>query len=947
MLKILASLPANASATTKLLLEFPWHQTSLGAVEVWTPVMKTTVALMMQSPLPIVTLWGPDGYMVYNDAYSVFAGGRHPGLLGSKVREGWPEIADFNDNVMHVCLAGGALSYTDQELTLHRTGAPEQVFMNLDYSPILAGDGAIEGVIAFVVETTDKVKAERALRESELQFRTFAQAMPHHVWTAPADGKLDWCNDRVYEYTGKSIGALHGDGWDIVVHPEDIADAAAKWATAISSGQPYETQFRIRGHDGGYRWFLARAYPMRDDHGVITRWIGSSTDIHEQKQTSEALAKINASLEEQVSERTAERDRMWKLSKDIMLVADFNAVISNVSPAFTTILGWHTSEVVGCSFMDLVHPEDMESTLRQVSTLSSGTHVFRFENRYRRKDGSYCSLSWTASPGDNFIHAVGRDITADLHRAEEIKQTQVALQQAQKMETIGKLTGGVAHDFNNLLQVISGNLQLIGSHVHDRPELRKRVDNALAGVDRGAKLAGHLLAFARRQPLEPKVVKVGRLITGMEDMLRRALGEEVEVETVISGGLWSTSIDINQVENAILNLAINARDAMEGRGKLTVEVNNAHLDSTYCATHVDVAPGQYVMIAVSDTGSGMTADVMSQAFEPFFSTKPEGKGTGLGLSMVYGFVKQSGGHIKIYSEINEGTTVKLYLPRSREAEDVYTALASLPVQGGSETVLVAEDDDAVRATVVDMLSELGYKVLRATDAASARTVIDSGIHVDLLFTDVVMPGPLRSPELAKKAKERLPNLAVLFTSGYTENAIVHGGRLDAGVELIGKPYSKESLARKIRHVLANETHKSKQREAPVAPMDIKPDSPSAGSQAAKYKIILVEDDEAILENTCELLRYLGHEVVAALNAEQALPHLDESIDLVITDQELPGMKGDELLAIAQKSVPHAKLVIASGYGTSVSVNRGISILTKPYGVDELNAICTSLTALPK
>ncbi|MGB9110233.1 MAG: PAS domain S-box protein, partial [Telluria sp.] len=824
--------------TAELIRAFPWDRTALGPIDAWPGVLKTTVGAVLRSPVPIVTLWGDDGFMIYNDAYSGFAGGRHPQLLGSKVREGWPEVADFNDHVMNVVLRGATLSYVDQELTLRRSGAPEQVWMNLDYSPIVEENGAIVGVLAVVIETTLKVKAEAALRESEAKFRTFAQAMPHHVWTAPVDGKLDWFNERVYAYSGAREGELDGEAWASIIHPDDIPAVVERWSASLAAGVEYEVEFRIRRHDGAYRWHLVRGVPMRNEQGELVRWIGSNTDIEDQKATALALVNLNATLEQQVSVRTAERDRIWRLSKDIMLIADFNATLTAVSPAFTATLGWREQDVVGTSFLDLVHPDDVQRTVDQVSTLSSGAHVFRFENRYRRMDGSYCTLSWTAVPDAQFIHAIGRDITAELQHAEAMRQTEAALQQAQKMETIGKLTGGVAHDFNNLLQVISGNLQLMAADVNAMPAVRRRIDNALASVERGAKLASSLLSFARKQPLEPKVIKVGRLLTGIEDMLRRSLGEEVEMETVVSGGLWSTSVDIAQLENAILNLAINARDAMDARGKLTIEVNNALLDAAYCATHPDVAPGQYVAIAVTDTGSGMTPDVMRQAFEPFFSTKAEGKGTGLGLSMVYGLVKQSGGHIKIYSEIGEGTTIKLYLPRSRDVEDSYVSLQTQPVVGGSETVLVAEDDEAVRATAVDILTTLGYRVLKASDASAALTVIDSGVHIDLLFTDVVMPGPLRSPELARKAKERLPGLAVLFTSGYTENAIVHGGRLDRGVELIGKPYTKESLARKIRHVLANE--KQRQVAMPVqAPAQVR--AGAAPSTAAGVKVLLVED----------------------------------------------------------------------------------------------------------
>jgi CheY-like chemotaxis protein len=375
------------------------------------------------------------------------------------------------------------------------------------------------------------------------------------------------------------------------------------------------------------------------------------------------------------------------------------------------------------------------------------------------------------------------------------------------MEAIGQLTGGVAHDFNNLLQVISGNLQLLAKDIVGNERAQRRVATAHLAVNRGAKLASQLLAFGRRQALEPKVVNIGRLVAGMDELLRRALGEAIEIETIGAGGLWNTMIDPANLENAIVNLAINARDAMDGAGKLTIEVGNVSLDGAYAKAHAEVTPGQFVMLAVTDTGSGMTAEVAAQAFEPFFSTKPEGQGTGLGLSMVYGFVKQSHGHIKIYSEVGHGTTVKLYLPRTNRKEEALFVPDQETVTGGTETILIAEDDDEVRATAVEMLTDLGYRVYKARDAVSALSVIEKGHAIDLLFTDVVMPGDLKSPELARRARERLPGIAVLFTSGYTENAIVHGGRLDAGVNLLPKPYSRDALARKVRQVLQSQTFK--------------------------------------------------------------------------------------------------------------------------------------------
>jgi signal transduction histidine kinase/CheY-like chemotaxis protein len=422
-------------------------------------------------------------------------------------------------------------------------------------------------------------------------------------------------------------------------------------------------------------------------------------------------------------------------------------------------------------------------------------------------------ISWTAVPDDGLIHAVVATLPQERQAAATLRQTELALLQAQKMEAIGNLTGGVAHDFNNLLQVVAGNLQLLSKDVTGNEKAERRIANALAGVNRGSELASQLLAFGRRQALEPKVINIGRLVRGMDEMLRRTIGEGVEIETIISGGLWNALIDPMQIENAVLNLAINARDAMEGFGKLTIEAGNAYIDDSYARAHDDVVPGQYVVLSVTDTGSGMSEELMAKVFEPFFSTKPEGKGTGLGLSMVYGFVKQTGGHVKLYSEVGHGTTIKMYFPRSAQHEDIEVEQNNLAVEGGQETILVAEDDEGVRATVVETLQDLGYRVLKAPDAAAALTIIESGVAVDLLFTDVVMPGPLKSTELAKKANERIPGIAVLFSSGYTENSIVHGGRLDAGVQLLSKPYSREQLALKIRLVLNNRQPES---HTPVA-----------------------------------------------------------------------------------------------------------------------------------
>jgi PAS domain S-box-containing protein len=657
---------------------------------------------------------------------------------------------------------------------------------------------------------------------------------------------------------------------------------------------------------------------LNDEASRPTRAVGVLMDITTRKEAEVALQQLNQSLETEITQKTADRDRMWQLSTDLMLVADLQGRIVSVNPAWTSLLGWSETELVGASFPDLVHPDDRQATIDELARLGHGETTFRFENRYLRKNGGHVYLSWSAVPAGEHVHAVGRDITAEKEQAEALREAESALQQAQKMEAIGSLTGGVAHDFNNLLQVISGNLQLLRKHVAGDVNAEQRVANALAGVSRGSKLASQLLAFGRRQPLEPKVVNVGKLIRGLDDMLRRALGETIEIETLVSGGLWNTLVDPGQIENALLNLSINARDAMENGGRLTIEVGNAFLDDTYARQHVEVTAGQYVVLSVSDTGTGMSPDIIDKVFDPFFSTKPEGKGTGLGLSMVYGFVKQSGGHIKIYSEVGHGTTVKIYLPRAMQSEDMPTVVDPGPMTGGTETILVAEDDEDVRETVVEMLTELGYRVLKAKDAASALTVVESGIAIDLLFTDVVMPGTLKSPELARKVRDRLPNLAVLFTSGYTENSIVHGGRLDAGVELLSKPYTREALARKVRHVLANQAQRNETSgphgEAP-------PVEPSMSPPSKALTVLLVEDDALIRLGAAEMLRDLNHTAIEAGSAE-----------VILTDLGLPGISGAEFASQVTQAKPELPIVFATGADQAPQKLAGkrTFLLRKPY-----------------
>jgi CheY-like chemotaxis protein len=509
---------------------------------------------------------------------------------------------------------------------------------------------------------------------------------------------------------------------------------------------------------------------------------------------------------------------------------------------------------------------------------------------------------------------------------------------------VGQLTGGVAHDFNNVLQVIMSNLQMLQMTMAGHPEAQRRLEAAAFAADRGAKLSSQLLAFARRQPLQPLSVNLGRVLRGMDELLRRALGETVHIETIVAGGLWSTLVDPHQLENVVLNLAINARDAMKGNGRLTLELGNAMLDDQYVANERDVPAGQYVMMAISDNGCGMPPTVLQRAFEPFFTTKREGEGTGLGLSMAYGFVKQSHGHIRIYSEVGAGTTIKIYLPRCHQPEAELGEPNTERAVGGIETILVVEDDPAVQATTVDILSALGYRVLKANDGQSALTVLQSGIPIDMLFTDVVMPGPVRSPELARQAKQLLPDIEVLYTSGYTQNAIVHGGRLDPGVELISKPYRREDLARKIRTMFARKQPKA--APVPVA-VQVPPLDAAIGASDAPargLRILVVEDDADSKDVTCELLMVLGHQVSSVGSAEEALALPDkESFQVLLTDINLPGISGIELARQLLGQLPELRIIFASGYGNVPRDELGFeaAFLPKPYNVVKMGELLES------
>lgn len=966
------SWPIGGGECGAYIREKDWSQTPLGAVEHWSVELRTTVANIVNSPVAKVVMWGPSRIMLYNDAYSKIAGAKHPQALGSDVADVWPEIWDWNREMVQAGMRGELRSYHDQPMTLVRDNREYHFIFDLFYTPVYDASGSVGGIMCTVVDNTDRIDMEKRLADSEAELRRVTDAVPMLISCVDHDHVYTFANATYKEWFGTDPQDMVGQKVADIIGEAAYQNRRLDIERALR-GEAVVAEADIAHAGGPPRRIEIRYVPRRERNGDISGVFILGIDIEERAVREAEVAISNNRFRTAMD---AVHGVLWTNSADGQMVGE--------QPGWSKLTGQSFDEYRGFGWANAVHPDDQDASVSAWNGSVASKSMFVHEHRVRRHDGAWRQFAIRALPiigskGD-IVEWVGvhtdishqRAAEASLReqaemlsrqvrhreRAEEQlrqlnenlearviseiaerRQAEVKLAQAQKMETVGKLTGGVAHDFNNLLQVVSGNLQLLGKDVAGNERAEKKIANAMAGVARGSKLASQLLAFGRRQALEPKTVNVSRFVQGMDDMIRRAIGEAIEVETVVGGGLWNTFIDPTQIENALLNLAINARDAMEGRGKLTIELSNAHLDDDYARTHDEVTPGQYVMMAVSDTGSGMSPEIIEKVFEPFFSTKAEGKGSGLGLSMVYGFVKQSGGHIKIYSEVGHGTTIKLYLPRALDAEDVEVVVDNGPIVGGTETVLVVEDDAEVRETVVAMLTDLGYRTLKAVDPDSALTVIDSGIPIDILFTDVVMPGSMKSPELARKAKQRLPNIAVLFTSGYTENSIVHGGRLDAGVELLSKPYTREALARKFRHVLANQAQRKTLPKKPEASKDLKPASEARLTLAEKVgrkTVLLVEDDGLIRMNTAEMLEDAGLIVVEAESAEEARAALQTmAIDVLVTDVNLPGASGIDLAEEARKRHPSTMIVFATGDPASVRSQRSAFVVAKPYDARNL------------
>jgi PAS domain S-box-containing protein len=1027
-----------------------WSDHPLGRPETWPVELRTALSLVLNSPESMILAWGPELHFFFNDAYAPLLGPRLAWAMGERFDVVWADAWDQAKPIIDDAFAGRSRRFDNLPWKLGTDRGPAETWFSFSYSRVLDGEGRVTGLFVLTNETTARVLADRALRESEDHLRHTVELNPQVPWTCDPQGNITSYSHRWLELTGQAPGEPDGTGWTKALHPDDLEPTAAVFAARLGSGEPVDVDYRIRiAATGEYRWQRARAYPRRDAAGTVIRWYGVVEDVHDRRLAEAALREseeelrlvvesardhvilttdtdgvitrwsagaqavlgwspgeavgqpaaitftpedrergadlreiataaregcatderwhvtkdgrrvfLNGSVhplphdaqnrprgflkvardetgritaeearraseaqlrlvadalpllvsfvdrsltyrfanaayrdwfdrtpEEVVGRKVpdlvdeagfqarlpymeralagtpvrldlpwpwpdgrrriadiryeprqdargevdgfyvfvqdvtaqrdaeaglaAERDRLWDLSEDLLVNADYEGRLLRVSPSWTALLGHDEETLLTRPYAEIVHPDDFPVVMEALLDMRATGKPVRFEDRVKAADGTWRWIAWKLAPepGGERLAGIGRDVTAERAAAEEKARLEEQLRQAQKMEAVGQLTGGLAHDFNNLLAGISGSLELMQTRMAQGrlTDLDRYMTAAQGASKRAAALTHRLLAFSRRQTLDPKPTNVNALVHGMEELIRRTVGPEIEVEVVGASGLWPALVDPHQLENALLNLCINARDAMPRGGRITVETANKWLDA-YAARKHDIPSGQYLSLCVTDTGTGMSGDVIAKAFDPFFTTKPIGQGTGLGLSMIYGFAKQSGGQVRIYSEVGEGTTVCIYLPRHHgtgEEIDPLAALSEVPRAEQGETVLVVDDEPTVRMLVTEVLEELGYAAIEAADSASGLKVLQSDVRVDLLITDVGLPGGMNGRQMADAGRERRPGLKVLFITGYAENAVVGNGHLEPGMAVLTKPFVVETLGVRIREMIAN------------------------------------------------------------------------------------------------------------------------------------------------
>ncbi|MBL0796365.1 MULTISPECIES: PAS domain-containing hybrid sensor histidine kinase/response regulator [Pseudomonas] len=837
----------NTNAAQTLIARTDWSRSPLGAAGTWPQSLRTAVDIVLHSPMPMLLLWGPQLTQIYNDGFALLAGNKHPHAFGQPAHQIWPELRDFTDPIYSAVLQGQVRTYSERRFTLQRDGQESDFWLDLTYSPIRDESAQVAGILVTAIETNERrriaLELQQRSEDSLKAQRESEERLQLALAATDAVGTWDWDIGEDRFIADAHFAQLHGVDPALAgqlpiseylhgVHPEDRAMIARSIKHCITHGTEYAEEYRLLQANGELRWVFARGRCYKDHHGRPTRFLGAALDLTERKHTEQALRQSQTELqliinampilisyvdhEERFRLNNAAYLDWYGLTPQELYGRTIREVIGE--EAYFLRAPYIAEALAGrpCSFSLYTPHRDGSQRHALMNYLPrhgadgavNGFYIFVIDETERKKtEEALRNLNETL---EERVSARTEQLAQANQRLQnemfERERAEDALRHAQKMEAVGQLTGGIAHDFNNMLTGIIGSLDLMQRYIASgrADEIGRFTDAAVSSANRAAALTHRLLAFSRRQSLDRKTIDVNELIHSLEDLIRRTKGDPIELKLRLADNVWPVSTDVSQLENALLNLVINARDAMPDGGELLIETANVYLDGNDITTLEPVKAGDYLMLAVSDNGTGMTPSVRSKAFDPFFTTKPIGQGTGLGLSMIYGFAQQSGGHVSLDSLPGQGTCVRLYLPRlyALEAEQpAIEAVAEAPAVATGETVVVVEDDPAVRMLVMDLLKELGYRAHEAEDAKGALPLLESDLRVDLLVTDVGLPG-MNGRQMAEIARQHRPRLKVLFMTGYAQKAAERQGFLEDGMDMVAKPFSIEQLAGKIRTMIS-------------------------------------------------------------------------------------------------------------------------------------------------